>query len=282
MTEALHTAEHVRQAARSIRVAADVGGTLIDSVAVDTDSGRVWFDKQPASADSLVREFMTGLARMGISGAALRQLFHGTRVAINAVVQHRRARAALITTAGFGDVLELGRGGRPEVYNCIRGPALWCWSGQDPDADKVEVSWSDLARVLGRPTPYWPGRLRSPDLIADWQPRDTPARDVGKQDLDGFPLTRMTLQYPPEHVAHRALIHTAHSTHSSTSACFPRTRLSSVSTNSCARGRRGQPIHDSQARARRRRFAQVAVSSSLSASVQDSRERSVRAVCRNR
>ncbi|MBB3053536.1 hypothetical protein FHS23_004590 [Prauserella isguenensis] len=91
----------------------------------------------------------------------------------------------------------------------IRGPALWCWSGQDPDAERVEVSWSDLARVLGQPAPYWPGRLRSPDLITDWQPGDAPARDVGMQDLDVFPLTRMALQYPPEHVAHRALIHTA-------------------------------------------------------------------------
>lgn len=91
----------------------------------------------------------------------------------------------------------------------LRGPALWCWPGQHPEADRVEVSWRDLARVLGRPAPFWPERLQKPDLIAAWKPGDAPVRDVGKQDLDITPLTRMALQYPPEHIVHRVMIHTA-------------------------------------------------------------------------
>lgn len=89
------------------------------------------------------------------------------------------------------------------------GPALWSWPGEHPDAPKEEISWRDLARVLGRPAPFWPDRLQIPELIEAWQPGDPPARDVGKQDLDVFPLTRMALQYPPEHVVHRAMIHAA-------------------------------------------------------------------------
>lgn len=90
-----------------------------------------------------------------------------------------------------------------------RGPALWCWPGEYPEDDRVEVSWRDLARVLGQPAPFWPERLQKADLIAAWKPGDAPVRDVGKQDLDITPLTRMALQYPPEHVVHRAMIHTA-------------------------------------------------------------------------
>lgn len=90
------------------------------------------------------------------------------------------------------------------------GPTLFCWTGQDPDAERIEVSWADLARVLARPAPFWPSKLRKPELIAEWQPGDAPVRDVGKQDLlDVSPITRMALQYPVDHVVHRALIHTA-------------------------------------------------------------------------
>src|SRR5437868_1015156 len=42
---------------------------------------------------------------------------HGTTVAINTVIEHTGARTALITTRGFRDVLELGRGNRPQSYN---------------------------------------------------------------------------------------------------------------------------------------------------------------------
>ncbi|WP_168588382.1 hydantoinase/oxoprolinase family protein [Saccharopolyspora sp. ASAGF58] len=104
------------------RAAADVGGTFIDFVAVDSATGRVSFDKQPASSGKLVEEFMAGLSNMGLPGITISQLFHGTTVAINAVVQERGARVGLVTTAGFRDVLELGRGARPEVYNYRYAP----------------------------------------------------------------------------------------------------------------------------------------------------------------
>lgn len=99
------------------RAAADVGGTFIDFVALDTTTGEVFFEKQPSTSGRLVDEFIAGLHRIGISGDSLEQLFHGTTVAINAVVQERGARVALVTTAGFRDVLEIGRGGRKEIYN---------------------------------------------------------------------------------------------------------------------------------------------------------------------
>src|SRR5699024_9867263 len=55
-------------------------------------------------------------------GQDIAQLFHGTTVATNTLVQERGARVALITTAGFRDVLEIGRGGRKEIYNLRYAP----------------------------------------------------------------------------------------------------------------------------------------------------------------
>ncbi|MFD4196713.1 hypothetical protein [Amycolatopsis thermoflava] len=89
------------------------------------------------------------------------------------------------------------------------GPDLETWLPTRPDADSELVNWVDLARVLGRPAPYWPGRLRHPELILAWRPGDPLVRHVGVLPLDIQPLVRMALLYPPEHVTHRALIHTA-------------------------------------------------------------------------
>ena len=53
-------------------------------------------------------------------------MVHGTTVGTNALLQRRGARIALITTAGFEDVLVIGRQARPELYNldAIKPPPL--------------------------------------------------------------------------------------------------------------------------------------------------------------
>ncbi|ADB50634.1 hydantoinase/oxoprolinase family protein [Conexibacter woesei] len=103
------------------RVAIDVGGTFVDFVAVD-EAGNVTVDKQPATPARLVEEIVTGLERLPIRLDGLGGLFHGTTVAINAVVQRRGARVGLLTTSGFRDVLEIGRGSRPNIYDPLYRP----------------------------------------------------------------------------------------------------------------------------------------------------------------
>lgn len=137
------------------------------------------------------------------------------------VLQHWDTSAGNVVVAWHDDPMmvvgtELARmAPRGDVYVLVgsdwglRGPALWCWPGENPKAEREEVDWGDLARVLGRPAPFWPERLRKADLIAAWKPGDAPVRDVGTEELDVSPLTRMALQYPPDHVVHRAMIHTA-------------------------------------------------------------------------
>jgi N-methylhydantoinase A len=105
------------------RLAVDVGGTFIDFVLLDETSGMVTIEKQPSTPDRLVDELLAGLSRLEVPIADVHQLVHGTTVAINAVLQGRGARVGLLTTAGFRDVLAIGRGNRPEIYNFLyRGP----------------------------------------------------------------------------------------------------------------------------------------------------------------
>ena len=96
----------------SHRIAVDVGGTFIDFVCLDEQTGEVTIDKQPATRQTLVDEFLTGLGRLPAEPAAVERLFHGTTVGINAVLQGAGAPVGLVTTEGFRDVLQLGRGAR--------------------------------------------------------------------------------------------------------------------------------------------------------------------------
>ncbi|WP_022873769.1 hydantoinase/oxoprolinase family protein [Nesterenkonia alba] len=107
----------------SWRLAVDVGGTFIDYILLDEETGEIYIDKQPSTAQSLVDEFMTGLERLPAKVEDLSMFIHGTTVAINTLVQERGAKTGLLTTEGFRDVLELGRAGRPEIYDLRYLPA---------------------------------------------------------------------------------------------------------------------------------------------------------------
>jgi N-methylhydantoinase A len=87
----------------------DVGGTFTDVTAVDETSGRVLVTKVPSQPRAEGAAVLAGLAALGIASGDVRRLVHGTTVATNAVLERRGARVALITTAGFRDLIEIGR-----------------------------------------------------------------------------------------------------------------------------------------------------------------------------
>src|SRR4051794_16487796 len=96
------------------RIGADVGGTFTDVILQRAD-GSATVRKllsTPPNYDAAVVEAAAGLA----GGAAVGAVVHGTTVATNAVLEHRGARTALVTTAGFRDVLELRRLRIPRMY----------------------------------------------------------------------------------------------------------------------------------------------------------------------
>jgi N-methylhydantoinase A len=104
------------------RIAVDVGGTFIDFVALDEETGALIVEKTPSLAEDLPAQFLKGLGALGIELGGIHQIFHGMTVGVNALVQERGAKVGLITTRGFRDVLEIGRGGREPVYNFVHRP----------------------------------------------------------------------------------------------------------------------------------------------------------------
>jgi N-methylhydantoinase A len=102
------------------RIGIDVGGTFTDAVIV-ADDGRIRIAKVRSTPDRIEAGFMDGLRqlleRAGIAAGDVNYLAHGTTVATNAIVQRRLARTALITNAGFRDVLAIGTQMRTRVYD---------------------------------------------------------------------------------------------------------------------------------------------------------------------
>ena len=101
-----------------MRVGVDTGGTFTDFVYAR--AGRVHIFKLASTPSDPARAIITGLERIatecGVKLAAL-EVVHGTTVGTNALLERRGARAALVTTAGFEDVLEIGRQARPALYD---------------------------------------------------------------------------------------------------------------------------------------------------------------------
>src|SRR6266446_423283 len=90
-------------------VGIDVGGTFTDLSAVDEATGRVVVTKVPSDPRDEAAAVVAGLKALGIASAEVRRLVHGTTVGTNAVLERRGARVAVLTTAGFRDLIEIGR-----------------------------------------------------------------------------------------------------------------------------------------------------------------------------
>ena len=101
---------------RGAVVGVDVGGTFTDLVALDPARGRVRLAKVPSTLDNQAFGVMHALSTAEIDLAALDLIVHGTTTTTNAVLERKLARTGLITTAGFRDILELGRRTRPQAY----------------------------------------------------------------------------------------------------------------------------------------------------------------------
>ena len=104
----------------SLRLAADIGGTFTD-LALALPDGSVVTEKllsSPANyADAVVHGTARLLAKHGFIAEQIADVLHGCTVATNAILEQKGARTALITTAGFRDVLELRRVRTPRLYD---------------------------------------------------------------------------------------------------------------------------------------------------------------------
>jgi N-methylhydantoinase A len=98
-------------------VAVDIGGTFTDLVAFDRVSNRVVYTKCPTTYGDFGAGILDCFAKVGLDPADVDLINHGTTLVINALIQRQGARAALVTTKGFRDILEIARGNRPDPFD---------------------------------------------------------------------------------------------------------------------------------------------------------------------
>ena len=97
-----------------MRIGIDAGGTFTDFV-IAHDDGRVETFKIRSNPAAPARVILAGLARVGAK--ARTDVVHGSTVATNALLERKGARVALVTTAGFEDVIQIGRQNRERLYD---------------------------------------------------------------------------------------------------------------------------------------------------------------------
>jgi N-methylhydantoinase A len=103
----------------------DVGGTFTDAVLIAAD-GTVHTAKVPSTPSeqslAVLEAVRALLARANAQAGEVERFAHGMTVATNALLEGRTARTALVTTAGFTDVIELARQNRPHLYRLCEAP----------------------------------------------------------------------------------------------------------------------------------------------------------------
>lgn len=108
------------RAAAAVRIAVDIGGTFTDLQVLDESTGANFAHKVPSQpadpAAALAEGLRQAAARFGFALDQVAMLIHGTTIATNAVLERKLPRGGLITTAGFEDVLEIGRHLRKDIY----------------------------------------------------------------------------------------------------------------------------------------------------------------------
>jgi N-methylhydantoinase A len=112
------------------RLGVDTGGTFTDFVRLD-ENGRFHIHKQLSTPHDPAAAILSGIDQLAIPPED--EVVHGSTVATNALLERRGARTALITTAGFTDVLAIGRQNRPDLYALVPQkppplvPRRWCF-----------------------------------------------------------------------------------------------------------------------------------------------------------
>jgi N-methylhydantoinase A len=108
-----------------LEIAIDIGGTFTDIVCWQ-DQQRLCLAKVPTTPHDLVQGVQQGVARVlalaGQPATAVERFIHSTTIATNAILEQKGAITGVLMTAGFEDVLEIGRQKRSQMYNLFLDP----------------------------------------------------------------------------------------------------------------------------------------------------------------
>ncbi len=118
-------------------IGVDVGGTFTDVVFTDTDTHRSYIHKVATTPQDPAIGVLVGIRELcqqrDIAGDSIDHVFHGTTIATNAVLEQDGAVIGMITSAGYRDIVHIGRHQRPQHYSI-----------------QQEVPWQDRVLVKRR------------------------------------------------------------------------------------------------------------------------------------
>jgi N-methylhydantoinase A len=120
----------------SSRVAVDVGGTFTDIVVLDERTSELRVGKVPSTPKDPMHGVMDAVRSLGVDLSEVALFSHGTTVGTNALITRSFPAAAMVTTEGFRDVLEIRRGTKEDLwdaYKDVSGPYI-------RRRDRLEVS----------------------------------------------------------------------------------------------------------------------------------------------
>ena len=104
----------------------DAGGTFTDLVAFEETSGQIYVGKAlttPKDPSQGVIHSIAQSRETGLTTSEISFFVHGGTTVINAITERKGVRTALVTTEGFRDVIAIGRGNRPDLYNLHSTPS---------------------------------------------------------------------------------------------------------------------------------------------------------------
>ncbi|MBF6098742.1 hydantoinase/oxoprolinase family protein [Nocardia cyriacigeorgica] len=101
----------------AMRMAVDIGGTFTDVVAYDDVRRTLALGKALSTPADLIAGIFDGVRAAEVPDEELSLVIHGSTVVVNALIERKGARTALVTTRGFRDVYEIGRINRPDAFN---------------------------------------------------------------------------------------------------------------------------------------------------------------------
>ncbi|MDQ3907471.1 MAG: hydantoinase/oxoprolinase family protein, partial [Acidobacteriota bacterium] len=155
----------------TVRVGVDTGGTFTDFVFARGRRVEIFkLASTPADPSVAITEGLRRVARE--TGARLSEIevVHGTTVGTNALLTRGGARVALVTTAGFEDVIEIGRQARPRLYelDAVKPPPVVPRGLRFGARERVAASGEVLERLGEEEIARLVGELRraAPESVA--------------------------------------------------------------------------------------------------------------------
>lgn len=107
--------------ARRYKLGVDIGGTFTDLTLIESGGRGIHTHKVPSTPDAPSRAVAQGtvelMNRLGETPAAIEGFVHGTTIALNAILEYRGAKVALVVSAGNRDILEIARLAKHDHFN---------------------------------------------------------------------------------------------------------------------------------------------------------------------